>query len=257
MTTYPIIDLHNDVITSRPRHLMRVERDASVVCAAWTTELANPLEFLKRARQRVKLLAVEDLGFITDSTLHRLAEFKLVYASLTWNRPNALAGGAQSDEGLTPFGARVIEFLEKNNILFDTAHLNEKSFFDAMRWVKKPLICSHTCFNGVFNHPRNLSYGQIKVVVDGGGLIGLTLFSEFMGCKQAGPEDVIRQIDYFCSHFDYKSLAFGTDFYGCPATALEDYRALERLKWELVKRGYTHRQVEAIFFGNAARFIHI
>jgi len=252
-----IADLHNDVLTAKPRRLKKVKAEGGdkTVFAVWTTKLRNPAAVLSKVKSLTRYRAIEDLGFIINPTLPLIKEFDPVYASLTWNNENPLAGGAYSDAGLTPFGISVIEYLERHGITFDTAHLNERSFYDAMRYTDKPVICSHTCFKGVFNHPRNLSYGQIKVIKDCGGIAGLALVPEFMGKKRAGIEDVIRQIDYYCGLFGVEGLAIGTDFYGAKNPALKNYDDFKALKIELIKRGYKLEQVERIFYANAAEFL--
>jgi len=256
-----IADLHNDILVKKEQ-FYRGNKNA-VVGAVWTSKMDNPLEFLKRAKDMAKYRAIEDLGFIRRTDFPAIADFAPLYASLTWNETNALAGGAFSDGHLTNRGREVIDFLVMNRISIDSAHLNERSFFEVSEYlytistnILYPLICSHTCFDGIFKHKRNLKDGQIKTIIDFNGIIGLTLVPEFMGNKNADKDDVIRQIEYFLEKFGHENLGIGTDFFGADRLAIASYRELEKLKNRLVKTGLCEKKMTAIFYGNAARFLN-
>ncbi|MCL2822123.1 MAG: dipeptidase [Firmicutes bacterium] len=68
-------------------------------------------------------------------TLKQIRDFDPIYASLTWNDQNGLAGGACSDGGLEVKGKRVIDFLVENGIAVDLAHLNRESFFAVLEYI--------------------------------------------------------------------------------------------------------------------------
>ncbi|MCL2676214.1 MAG: membrane dipeptidase [Firmicutes bacterium] len=265
-----VFDLHNDLLTAPKKRFAR-RFDKNVIYAVWTTQLENPIKFIRDALQSPPTYAaVEDLGFLSDCVdfladgdfaadgaagADLLARLKPVYASLTWNGENALAGGAHSDAGLSDNGRKMIKYLESAGILLDAAHLSRRAFFEAAEASAQPMICSHTCFDGLYAHRRNLTDTQIKTIIGAGGLIGLCLVSEFMGKAQAGMEDVIRQIDYFTQRFGCKNLALGTDLNGCEKPAIRGYAGFVRLREELLKRGYTRVDVNRIFYQNARCFL--
>jgi len=260
-----IADLHNDILVEK-RCFYRGNKNA-VVGAVWTSKLDKPLEVLQWAKRKAKYRAIEDLGFIEKKDFKMISDFAPVYASLTWNEQNALAGGAFSDGGLTDWGKEVVDFLFENGISLDMAHLNKRSFFETAEYIdkkgfiSKPLndnskvLCSHTCFDGIFSHKRNLTDEQIKAVISFDGVIGLTLVPQFMGNDDAGADDVIKQIEYFLQRFDYKHLGLGTDFFGVERTAVKDYPELEKLKIRLIKMGLCEKKMDAIFFENVMRFL--
>jgi len=255
-----ITDLHNDILTAglpsgKMAKKLHEYKKHTIVCAVWTTRINNPSAFLHNNKPLSRLRAIEDLWFVTEDNLQSVADFAPVYASLTWNHENNLAGGAYSKAGLKPLGRQVISFLENNKITLDLAHLNEKSFFDAAEYSSKPLICSHTCFSGIYIHTRNLTDIQIKSVIQSGGIIGLTLVPEFMGLKHAGIDDIIRQIDYFLSRFGYKHLVIGSDFYGAESLPLRNYAEFECLKNRLFKSGLPEEKIDAVFYRNALDFL--
>lgn len=272
---YKIFDLHNDFYlklnsnSKRERYLKCSSKFLGcLISAIWTSELNQQESFgvIERAREFLSekenvFVAVEDLHFLSKETLSKFLLTKPVYAGLTWNRTNCLAGGSHESGKLTAFGKKVIYELEKNGTLVDTAHLNEDSFSDVLRCVNKPVLCSHTACYGLNSNKRNLKDYQIKMIVDSGGIVGLTLVSEFLnGTNKSNIHDVVSHIDYFACKFGIDNLAIGTDFYGTNylPSGVKNYKNLIcKVSKELQKLGYTEKAIDKIFFTNANNFFKI
>lgn len=269
---FKIFDLHNDFYfklnndNKKNNYFLKykdyIEQVMSVV---WTSELneAESLSAINRAREyssneEKTLLAVEDLHFLSKDNLYSFLNEKPFYAGLVWNRTNCIAGGSFESGRLTTFGKKVIKELEKNNIVIDTAHLNEESFADVLKFSTKPLICSHTAFFGKNNHKRNLKDYQIKEIIKAGGIVGLCFVSDFLnGTNKTTTADVVSHIDYFACKFGINHLAIGTDYFGTKhiTCGLENYIKLSKnLSQALMKMGYTEKSVNKIFFENAKNF---
>jgi len=268
---YKIFDLHNDYFLSiandnkKSGYIKRQESADTIVSAVWTSELNEMESFsmLDKARSFVNrneklFLGVEDLHFISKDNLERFVGLRPVYAGLTWNNANALAGGAHESGRLTTLGKKVICELERNDIIIDLAHLNEESFIDVTKNLTKPLFCSHTAFRGLCDNQRNLKDYQIKTIIDSGGLVGLCLVSLFInGTNKCEVKDIVCHIDYFACRFGIENLAIGTDFYGTKhlPRKIKDYESLSKeLSKELLKLGYTEKSIRKILFENANRF---
>ena len=270
---YKVFDLHNDyyfkILSTEKKNnyvLKKSEKAENIVSAIWTSELSNDESMfeIEQARNFVNkhkklFLSVEDLHFLSKKNLERFISFRPIYAGLTWNTSNCLAGGAHESGKLTSFGKQSIKLLEQNNIKIDTAHLNEDSFMDFAKITKHPLFCSHTAFYGMQPNARNLKDYQLKMIVDSGGLVGLCLVSDFLsGSKKCGVLDVVSQIDYFACKFGINNLAIGTDFYGTEhlPKSIKTYSDLtSKLSNALLKLGYTEKSINKIFFENASNFI--
>jgi len=269
---YKIFDLHNDYFlklsseNKKHKYVNKTSLKAeNIVTAVWTSELTNEESFqvLKQARDFVckhqKLfLGVEDLHFLGKKNVQEFIDLKPVYAGLTWNRTNCIAGGAHESGGLTNFGKSTLKQLEENDIKIDLAHLNETSFMDVSRVTKKPLFCSHTACFGLESNSRNLKDYQIKMIIDSGGLVGLCLVSKFLnGTNKSRLDDIVRHIDYFACKFGIDNLAIGTDFFGTkylPSQA-KNYRDLsQKLSNALQNLGYTEKSINKIFYQNAYEF---
>ncbi|WP_026701175.1 dipeptidase [Salibacterium aidingense] len=168
------------------------------------------------------LLSLEGAGVLEDdfNEWERMIENGVEMASLTWNERNELAAGSlqSNNYGLTDKGKNVIQWMNDHNIVFDAAHLNEKSFWQAVELVEQPVV-SHTNVKTLHPHPRNLSDDQIRTLVQKQGFIGLTFYPPFInGTETAGFSDFGRQVEHLCSLGAADIIGFGSDFDGITET---------------------------------------
>lgn len=273
-----IFDLHNDFITGKKfgaaRYLQTVSGQSvcGVVSAVWTTNkdefqiwklISKFKEFSEASENRKDsistFLSFEDLHFVDTCNIHKLLMTKPVWCGLTWNLDNKLAGGAYGTEGLSATGEKVVKILESENVLVDTAHLNEKSFFDVARVSQKKLICSHTAFYDCLPHSRNIKDFQVRIILESGGVVGLALVNEFLsGRKHAELNDVVRHIEFFAQKFgSVNGLVIGTDFFGTKhlPKGIKSYLDLQKLASELFALGYSDEDVEKLFWKNASNLL--
>lgn len=270
------VDLHNDVITNlQPADFFRYVTHAgkagveTILVSVWTTEMENPLQQIQHYRHALNniktevclLLHIEDAWFVNEQNISELIACKPYSVGLTWNTNNNLAGGANSDGKLTPLGNIILEKLTSNKILIDLAHLNRQSFYEIADFLtsrNQRLFCTHTCFNEINPHQRNLDRRQIQMIVDSGGLIGLTLVSDFLCANgNATLHDVYNHIAYFIKTFGDNNFAIGTDFFGTaklPA-GLNEYKDFRKLKEFLINKGLSEESIDKILYSNARKFL--
>ncbi|MBQ8468807.1 MAG: membrane dipeptidase [Clostridia bacterium] len=269
-----IYDLHNDYFTSiksarvKNKYLSSAQKVAKTLATVvWTTEFdaQKSLETIKRAKiltgeRDFTFLAIEDLGFASKQSLLEIANENPKYCGLTWNYNNNLAGGALEYGDLSEFGKFAIKLFETRNICIDTAHLNEKSFMSLATITEKPMLCSHTASYFINNHPRNLKDYQIKIIADSGGIVGLSLVSEFLsGKKKSTLDDYVKHVDYLVNKFGIEHFAIGTDFYGTKhlPKGIKNYFDLEKkLTEKLTNLGYTKDDILKLFYQNAEKFFN-
>ena len=210
------------------------------------------------ARPRNLFFGLEDIGYIDEQREEEVFSWRPIYASLTWNEENALAGGCMSDAGLTRKGRQVAEQLSQCGIYVDCAHLNQKSFRELLACKVFGLIDSHTCLNAVCRHPRNLKDWQAAEIVERNGLIGITLVGRFL-CPDghAEAEDVFRHIDYGVQKFGVDFFCIGSDFNGTDdlPRGLRKYADFCRLEECFIRAGYSSCDIEKIFVKNLQNFL--
>ena len=259
-----MIDLHNDLITAenvsaedKLRLIEKDLKDGANVCYAIflggkSEEYLNGFSWAKQLQN----LSIEDIGGIED--INEILLFNPKFTTLTWNYNNKYAGGAMDDGNLTGAGYDAIDFLNAHNIALDLAHLNRKSFENAIKTGKRVLV-SHTCFDKIRQHKRNLTDEQIRAVIEKDGLIGLCLYCNFLTDKQSATiDDLVAHIDYFCSRFSFRNLAIGTDFYGMDngVEGLSSYNDFYKIEQRLKNMGYSLEVINAILYTNAKTFLN-
>ncbi len=172
-----------------------------------------------------------------------------------WNSPNHLGQGTQGkvDQGLSEFGIRMTKELNRLGLLIDLSHMNEKTFWDVIRESKSPVIASHSCAGALRDHVRNLSDQQLLAIRDNGGLVGVNYCQSFLRDKseEAMISDLVDHIDHMVEIMGIDHVGLGSDFDGADMPAdLKDSRDLPKLTEELLKRGYSEKDIRKILGEN-------
>ncbi len=216
-------------------------------------------DFKKKAKKLPEnfeyTLSVEN-GWVIEKDISRIYELKndgVKMLTLTWNGENAIAGGVKSDKGLTRFGKSVIREMNKAGVICDVSHLNDKSFF-AVLDIADRVIATHSLCRGVFEHPRNLTDEQIKLIAQKGGIIGVCFYPAFLG------GDTFLKLYEHISHLVYMGLenhiAIGSDFDGAAMdTRLFGVMDIPKLYFTLSEMGLSDRVLDKIFYENAKNYM--
>lgn len=172
--------------------------------------------------------------------------------SLTWNNDNHLAGGALGEGRLTPLGKRVIERINKLNMVLDLSHLNRQSFLDAAL-IADRVLASHTAFFEIKNHKRNIDKTQLLALKSKNGLAGLTVYPEFVGENVF--DGFYKNISFALENGLLDVLAFGGDFDGAEMDKkLCKLEHIGRLFDYLLGRLIPEKVLNALFFENSINF---
>lgn len=236
--------------------------------AVWIKDdVKNPFELYKNIyndfKEKTKelpsnltpVLAVEG-GAVLENDIERLEilkEDKIKLLTLAWNGENQIAGGAYTEKGLTDFGKRVIDKMNRLKIGADLSHLNEKSFFAAVERAKYPL-CSHSSSREILNHKRNISDIAAKIIAEKGGVIGICLYPEFTGKDIF--DGVYKNICHFLELGIGENIAIGSDFDGAEMDEkLCKTTQIPQLFEFLEKKGLKKDLISKIFYQNALNYI--
>jgi len=196
------------------------------------------------------------------------------HASLTWNTANAFATGVKGNpnDGLTEIGIKAIHWMESKGMLIDVSHLNEKSFWDVVKYAKKPFIASHSNAKALCDVPRNLTDEQILAIKNADGLIGLNAFREFIDTSEskqtlsAYVDHIVYMVDL--AGIDHVGLGFDfvdyldEDAMGTFATGgleytkdLENCTKAQGIVDELMQRAFSTEAINKICYGNFMRVL--
>lgn len=268
-----VFDLHNDLMTAVPaekrtRALASCAGVRGILLAVWTSEIV-PTEagFARYASAEAPFFtatAVEDLGAVaTDDYRRFLRRYSPLYASLTWNGKNRLAGGCGCEEPLSDEGVRAVRIMEEEGIALDLAHLSDTAFFDALGRTGR-LLVTHTASRALAVHPRNLTDEMARRVAEAGGIIGVAAVPNFLDDSLSYGENCTRatylkHIAHLSDVIGTEHVAIGTDFFGAGyfPEGMSDYSDFPALAADMEKTGFGRQDIENIFYGNAERFFRI
>jgi membrane dipeptidase len=156
--------------------------------------LAKNYRDVKRGIKQQKLVALIGVegGHMIENDLKNLETLYdrgMRYLTLTWNNSTSWASSAMdevylpdslSHKGLTDFGIQVVRRMNELGIIVDLSHAGEKTFFDAIAIVKKPVFLSHSSVWNLSPVFRNLKDEQIRAVARNNGVICINFYPEFI-----------------------------------------------------------------------------
>lgn len=202
------------------------------------------------------LLALEGVHAL-EGNLNNLvglynAGFRII--GLTHFFDNAAGGSAHglAKGGLMPFGRELVQIAQNQDMILDLTHAAPHLIDDVLAIATKPVIVSHTGFQGVHPSQRNLSDKQAQAITTAGGLIGVAFFPEVTGGKTVSA--IVRSIRYGIELVGADHLAIGTDFDGA-ITAPIDASGMPYLAAALAQNGLVEAKIASIMGGNALTFL--
>ena len=205
------------------------------------------------------VLAIEGGEAVSDNlqNISVFYELGVRLLTLTWNHRNCLGDGigVKDGKGLTDLGKKAVEKMNELGMIVDVSHLNESGFWDVYGIAQKPFIASHSNSYTICNHPRNLKDDQIEAVAKTGGMIGLNIFTNFVG-ENASIDGLMKHIDYIINLVGDDFLGLGCDLDGITSavSGISDVSDLVKL-YQIINGKYGRVTADKIFFDNYDRFL--
>ncbi len=192
------------------------------------------------------------------------------YITLTHNGHNELADAAiprrdlndaeAEHGGLSEFGVAAIARMNELGILVDISHAAKSTMLQAAKLSRVPILATHSCMRALCDHPRNLDDEQLDVLAATGGLVQVTIVSNFLRPKARAAEltvaDIADHVDYAVGRIGIDHVGIGTDFDG--GGGVRDFMNAAQapnLTAELARRGYDHAALAQIWGGNFLRLL--
>jgi membrane dipeptidase len=181
---------------------------------------------------------------------------------LTYNPRNLVGDGCgeKTDCGLSQFGRKVVEEMNRIGMIIDLSHVGHKSANEAIDLSKDPVIFSHSNAKALANVYRNITDNQIKAIAEKDGVIGVGTPSFIV--KKDGDKKGTSIID-FVNHIEYMVKLVGADYVGIgtdytegkgpPSFCFKSITDLVEVAAELVERGYSDQDVKKIMGENWLR----
>ncbi len=211
---------------------------------------------LKAAPKNLKPLFAVEGGAVLEKDADRLYILKndgIRLLTPTWNGENCIAGGVDSNKGLTDFGKTVIKKINQLKIGCDLSHIGEKSFFDIIDYADFPLATHSNC-KKICNHKRNLTDTQIRLICDRGGIIGLCFYPTFLGGDVF--QKIYENIFHLADMGFEDNISIGSDFDGAEMDKkLDKLSKIPDLYAFLKAKGLKDSLLYKIFYENANNYI--
>ena len=186
--------------------------------------------------------------------------------------PGTYAHGTNSIGGIGYKGKELLKEIARLNIILDTTHLCDESFWETMKAYQGPLWASHNNCRALVNHNRQFSDEQLIELINRDAVIGVALDAWMMVPGwvrgKSTPEAMGVTLETMADHIDHicqlagnaLHVGIGTDLDGgfgreqSPAD-LDTIADLQKLPGLLQNRGYIAQDIENIMHKNFIRFL--
>ena len=133
---------------------------------------------------------------------------------LTYNVRTTVGDGCteRTDAGLSTFGFKVIERMNRLGMLIDLSHSSDLASKETIEASTVPCCFSHTFARGIFNNPRGKTDDLLKLIAHKGGVIGVVAVPNLISRKPVQTiYDVLDHLDYIVKLVGIDFVAIGTD----------------------------------------------
>ena len=186
--------------------------------------------------------------------------------------PGTYAYGTDSSGGIGKKGKKLLDEIEKLNLILDVTHLCDLSFWETMDRFKGPIWASHSNCRSIVPNQRQFDDKQIKELINRNSIIGVCFDAWMILPKwkrgisdpkkmKLSLENVVDHVDHICQLAgNCDSVGIGSDLDGafgneqCPYD-IDTIADLQKMKYTLKKRGYTDLNIDNIFHQNFINFL--
>ncbi len=139
-------------------------------------------------------LGLENASPLGDSEesfelLRELYEAGVRYITLCHSRNNQICDSCASSApkwgGLSPFGKRLVEEMNRIGMLVDVSHISDSAFYDVLACSTKPVVATHSSCRTLAGHPRNMTDDMIRELAARGGVIQINFYPVFLDSQFA------------------------------------------------------------------------
>ena len=197
--------------------------------AAWLRRFREREEALTQVRSAADISRAKAEGKVgvilgwqntspIENDLDRLALFHALgvrIMQLTYNERNLLGNGCyeRTDDGLSNFGVDAVKEMNRLGILIDLSHVGDRTTLDAATLSQVPVACTHANARAFFDHPRNKTDEALKLIAEGGGVIGANAFPLFFPKRfDTTLSDYVDAIEDLVERVGIDHVGMGTDY---------------------------------------------
>jgi membrane dipeptidase len=181
------------------------------------------------------------------------------------SRPSKnLGDGPQEHGGLSELGKRGVARLNELGVLIDVSQLSSPAFQQVLSLTKAPVVATHSGVKGIVDNSRNLSDEELELLRKNGGVIQIVAFSNYVRPlpkdtpAAAAPRGTVAQlvdaIVYAVKKIGIDHVGIASDFnHGGGVLGWDDEGECQNVTAELLRRGYTEKEIAKLWGGNFLR----
>jgi membrane dipeptidase len=150
---------------------------------------------LKKAGKIAAFIGMEN-GYPVGKDLTRIKQYYDLgarYMTLAHTKNNDICDsstdpGGPENNGLSPFGLRIVEEMNRLGMMVDISHVSDKSFYDVLKVTHAPVIASHSSCRALCGSPRNLTDNMLLALKENGGVIQICMLGNYLKTPEPNPE---------------------------------------------------------------------
>ena len=204
------------------------------------------------------------LGMELDN-IDTFYELGIRYVTLCHTSNNEICDSSNDSTefgGLSPFGFKVIERMNRLGMMIDISHVSDEAFFQVLELSSAPTVATHSSLRHfVPGFERNVSDEMMIALAKNGGVLQLNFGDYFIRDVRNNPDlkvtiaDVVDHVDRVVDLVGIDHIGIGSDYDGIPRlpVGLEDVSTYPQFIKELLVRGYSDEDVKKIMNGNILR----
>jgi len=214
---------YSGIVESLPREDLQTAIDALV---AWRQRVADSqgrllmalaasdFETAKATGCTAVLMNFQDATMLEgdEDNVEALHALGMRCFQLTYNYRNLLGDGCleRTNAGLSEFGVRVVQRMNKVGVLVDLSHCGPQTTLDGISFSERPVAMTHTMCAAVRPHPRAKSDEAIRACADQGGVVGIAALGYFIGPDPGGD----TTIEHYADHIEHAVAVAGHEHVG-------------------------------------------
>ncbi len=131
------------------------------------------------------------------------------------------------NDGLSPFGAKVVKEMNRLGMMVDISHISDKSFFDVLKVTEVPVIASHSSCRALCGSPRNLSDDMLLALKENGGVIQICILGNYLKTPEPNPELDAKLKELQGKYGEYNLLS-------------DSLKKIVRIEFRQIQKNYEH-----------------
>jgi membrane dipeptidase len=130
------------------------------------------------------------------------------------------------DTGLTEIGHKFVEAVNHAGLILDLSHSAPQTALDCLRLCTGPVMISHTCCRGIYDHPRGTAEAVLaEIAKQQDAVVGVLAMTFFLSAADNGLDPMIRHVRHLADRIGAGRVAIGSD---APVGGFTDLTAAER-----------------------------